>query len=176
MTASYQIKIHFLNRQKVSKRVKRTKNLRWFSGKMSGHVGLEFAPGQVLDFVPYGSFHLVARKHKLHSKFRILTLDEFRKLFGEKRKPNKGPTIVIPVTSIQQKQMECTAYSYHQTPPFDYAFWGMRCASAIYHLLAKCGIVKNYSISKTAIKIFTPEILKNHLLKMARQKDWLVIT
>ena len=58
---------------------------------------------------------------------------------------------------------------YLQESPYDYSFFGMRCAAAAYDLLCSSGILDREKDSKKWMKNFYPRILRSRLLRQRKQ-------
>jgi len=162
------IKVLFLHKSSLRAHTQKAPEMKWFSGLFSGHVGIEFQPGRVVDFVSYGRFRWFPDNKKPHSRFMIRTRREFASLFGTVPRAPHISVITIPVSENQQKALEGIIDAYTRQPPYDYAFLGMRCASATYELLARAGILRYRSLRFIALRIFTPGILKRYLRKIDR--------
>lgn len=61
---------------------------------------------------------------------------------------------------------------YLEKSPYDYAFFGMRCASAAYDVLGQLEIVKPHSNFSTVCKNFYPKKLRKKLLRLAKHNSW----
>ena len=172
MNRTLLIKIHFINPRKIDEETKNKHDLKWFTGWLSGHVGIEYSFNRILDFVSQGSFHWIAQRKKHHSQFNIRTRTEFLGLFGQDHENTHGITITIPVSFSRQQKLATTARKYVYKSPYDYAFVGMRCASATYEILARAGILKPFSLNATAFLFPSPLFLKIYLLRIAHKKHW----
>ena len=63
---------------------------------------------------------------------------------------------------------------YIAQSPYDYAFIGMRCASASYEILMQAGLTPNHTRIRYCSKYFYPKRLRKYLLKKARLNHWMV--
>src|SRR5688572_1813198 len=63
------IKVHFLYGSRPLKTYK--DEPRWFGGILGGHVGIEAADNQILNFIPHGKFRLVAKNKIKHSRYVV---------------------------------------------------------------------------------------------------------
>jgi hypothetical protein len=169
---SIYIKVLFLYGSKPKKEFKETES-KWFGGKWGGHVGIEFAPNEVIDFIPQGSFHIVSKTER-HSKFVIHTLEGFWSIFGGNTEGVKKATFLIPISKAQKAKMDTIVNIYTSETPYDYAFMGMRCAAATYDVLAQLGIVESFSNAKIIQKNFYPKKLRQRLFTMAFKKNWVI--
>jgi hypothetical protein len=88
---------------------------------------------------------------------------------------NSRTTIVeIPVTDQQYAQLLDKYNSNLGRPPYDYAFFGMRCASSCYHMLSQIGVLKPCTRAQSIVKAFHPKALRAELLKVAKERDYRV--
>jgi len=165
------IKVHFLYGSKP-KRAFKDVETKWFGGQHGGHVGIEMDSSGIIDFVPEGEFHYVARKDNFHSKFAFKNADTFYGIFGASSENVKKMTITIPISSLQKQKLDSISNLYIHQTPYDYAFIGMRCSAAAYDLLSQIGIVKRHGYHRTYLKIFYPKKLRKRLIKKAKQHHW----
>lgn len=165
---SVKIKVHFLYGSKPKKKHKETEKP-WFGGIHGGHVSIE-AGGYVVGFEPFGSLHIVS-KSKLHSEFVSEPLGEW----VLDTATLKYTTIVIPISKTQYDSLLKIHAAYTTSPPYDYAFLGMRCASATYEILGKIGVVDYKPNTKNVAVNFYPKKLRQKLLKLAEQKGYKII-
>lgn len=168
------IKVHFLYGSKPHRNAFKEKN--WFGGLKGGHVGVEIDSNKILNFSPKGSFHVIESKRKFHSKFSLHNFNDFYSIFKTDAKEVKKAIVVIPITHEQKKVLDSIANAYLNQTPYDYAFWGMRCAAAAYDILSKINIVKPYHKEKIMTKIFYPQLLRKKILAEAKKNNWTVLT
>src|SRR5690606_27849943 len=64
------------------------------------------------------------------------------------------------------------AVEYLNQTPFDYALFGMRCASTAHDLLAQTGIFKTRNKSGYILKTFYPRKLRKRLLDLAFEEKY----
>jgi hypothetical protein len=165
------IKVHFLYGSKPLKQYKTTEH-KWFGGMLGGHVGIEGDSGRILNFVPKGHFHWIAKKDERHSSYAEHTESSFYAILGGNADSMKKLVVTIPVSAEQKKKFDSIATAYLHETPYDYALVGMRCGAAAYEILGQLGIVKSYSYKKTYRKIFYPKKLRKRLLARAGSKGW----
>lgn len=166
------LKVHFLHGSKPLKNSS-SKEDKWFGGLHGGHVGVEVINGEVFSFYPSGKFHYFPSKKNINSSFKKESLDNFYSVFGDYDSV-KRTIIYIPITKDQKEMFDSLSSGYINKPPYDYAFLGMRCASASYDVLAVLGILKQKSRKSTSMNIFYPKVLRRKLIKEANRKKWLV--
>lgn len=168
------LKVHFLYGSKPARNFKDLEP-KWFGGIWGGHVGIEGGEDSVLNFIPNGAFHWVARKDDRHSRFAVHSSRTFRQIMGGHADSAKYAVIVIPITVKQKQKFDSILSAYIRQTPYDYAFIGMRCGAAAYEILGQLGIVKAYPYHKTYCKIFYPRKLRHRLLRSAQRNNWMVI-
>lgn len=169
------LNIHFLYGSKPLKKYRDTEQ-EWFGGLLGGHVGIEGDSDRIVSFVPAGSFHLLAKKNDRHSRWATHDRSAFYGLFGTPPDSVKYSIIRIPVSVAQYQQFKEIVAKYQENTPYDYAFVGMRCGAAASDILGQLGILPDYSVQKTSVKVFYPAMLRKRLLKMARAHHWTVTT
>lgn len=168
------LQVHFLYGSKPAKKFKKTEK-RWFGGILGGHVGLGLDSNQILNFTRKGKFHIFPNSKNKHSKYLLSTYKEFYSILGGDSEKMKKAIVYIPIDEKQRQIFQQVAQKYLQETPYDYAFFGMRCAAATYDVLAQMGIMKPYKRSKISRKIFYPRKLRKRLLAMALQNNWTLI-
>jgi len=88
---------------------------------------------------------------------------------------DKVTTIAFPATPGQKNKMRLFAEDCHSEPRFDYAFFGMRCASTCYHLLGKGGLIKPSTRFRSIRKAFHPKQLRKKLVRHAKRKGYKIV-
>ncbi len=168
------IKVQFIYGSKPLKKYRATEK-KWFGGLPGGHVGIETDSSMVLDFHHVKSFHVFTAKKNKHSHFLLKPAKEFWCGFGCPEERVKKGTVIIPVTPQQKQRFDSIANSYLLNSPYDYALFGMRCASATYDILSQIGVVERYSLKTTYMKIFYPKKLRLKLYAKAKEMGWAVV-
>jgi hypothetical protein len=168
------LKVHFLYGSKPLPKYKKSEQ-RWFGGVLGGHVGIESDSNRIVNFLPSGKFHVLARRNKRHSRFAVHSAEDFYAILGGEPDSARKLIVHIPVTRAQQHHFDSVTASYLGNTPYDYAFWGMRCGAAAYELLARLELLQPYSQRKTFRKIFYPRRLRKRLLKAAAANSWTVV-
>lgn len=160
------IKVRFLYGSRPKRKFKDTE-FKSFGGLHGGHVSI-----QVGD-MDYGFGPTMMPVH-MFPKRRRQSVFEARELQGGERYStgNKTVTFVIPVSSKQLAALDSIHKAYCQTPPYDYAFFGMRCAAATQDILALTGIVKRKSRMATILTTFYPKRLRKRLFTLAKNKSY----
>lgn len=168
---STSINVRFLYGSKPKKEFK-NEEFKWFGGKLGGHVGIETAPDSVLNILPHNGLHIFARKSDFHSKFYYHTVDQIWSIFGGNPLTAKTVSITIPISISQKDLLDSISNAYINSPPYDYAFIGMRCGASTYEILAQLEILKPYGHRKTYWKIFYPRRLRKRVIKLALKNNW----
>ncbi|MRG48651.1 hypothetical protein GFS24_26285 [Chitinophaga sp. SYP-B3965] len=169
---SIYVKAHFIYGSVPKKEYSHVER-EWFGGLKGGHVGLEVAKDSILNFGPKGSFHWVDKGDNRHSTFMITSIRHFWGLFGTPGPDVQKLTINIPISASQKRMLDSLTKSYLANTPYDYAFLGMRCASASSEILARIGVLdKELKGKGSKVEVFYPEILRTELIIRARRNNW----
>lgn len=160
------IKVHFLYGSVPKKEFKDVERKR-FGGIHGGHVMIEFGDYHY-GFNPSVKLHIFGKKKDFHSCFRAHKVATWAKDTAG----NKYTSFIIPVTSEQMEFLQDIHQKYLNSPPYDYAFFGMRCASASYEILAQAGLMKPFGRHRTAIRFFYPKLLRKKLIKISEKRGY----
>jgi hypothetical protein len=165
---SHFIKVNFLYGSKP-KRKYRSTEAKYFGGLHGGHVTIQIGDNDY-GFEPVGGVHIFPRK-KVHADFIEVQLN------GKLRyhKDSKTAAFIIPVSEKQYHDVERITKCYNDTTPFDYAFFGMRCASTTHEILAKVGILKKKKRFFNVITTFYPKRLRKKLFRLAKKNNYTII-
>ncbi len=168
------VSVHFIHGSKPKPAFKQEEK-KWRGGTWGGHVGVEIDSNRVIDFFPTGRVHWTARRKKPNGKFALRSQQGFWGYFRIPPESLKRTTVQIPISPQQKDLLDSLAEQYVQQAPYDYAFFGMRCASASYDILMQAGVLKKRSAFQTALRYFYPKKLRKRLLRMAEENGWLVV-
>jgi hypothetical protein len=137
-------------------------------GMLGGHVMTQIGDS-IFDFA-YTKYKFHLKPDKKHSigKFRGYSLAQFKQWFGA----SHITTFHIPVTKIQYFALKEIYHGYIYKSPFDYSFFGMRCAAACEYTLAKAGILAAKSSNDCVKSSFYPKLLRLHLAELAKANAW----
>lgn len=141
----------------------------WFGGKLGGHIGLKIGEDSVMHFVPGGRVH-ATNLNSDTGRYLISSSKQFYRTFH--CDTTKICRIFIPVTPAQKQQLLQDSKIFLENGPYPYAFFGMRCAAACYHLLSLADVTEDRSRSRMTWKFFYPRKLRKFLFKEAREKGW----
>lgn len=143
----------------------------WFGGKLGGHIGLRIGKDSVMHFVPGGRVN-ATNMNSDTGNYLISSEKQFYKTFY--CDTTKICRIFIPVSPDQKKELLRASTPFLQKGPYPYAFFGMRCAAACYHLLSLGNVTKKLSKSRMTWKFFYPRKLRKFLFKEAEKNGWIV--
>lgn len=143
----------------------------WFGGKLGGHVGLRLGKDSVMHFVPGGRV-AATNINSDTGRYLISSSKQFYRTF--RADTTKTCQIFIPVSSAQKQKLLAESKSFLKDGPYPYAFFGMRCAAACYHLLSLGDVTKDLSRSRMTWKFFYPRKLRKRLFKEAKSNGWII--
>lgn len=164
------ITVHFLYGSKPAHGYKATEP-KLFGGIHGGHVSMQIDSG-IFSFTPKYGWHIVARHHKIEGGY----IEENADTWAQDTSDKKYTSIRIPVSDSQFTGLTTLEKCYLDTSPYDYAFLGMRCASACADVLSHLGIVKQRSNFGLIRKNFYPKRLRRKLLRYAKKNELEVIS
>jgi hypothetical protein len=165
---SHFIKVNFLYGSKPKRKYKSTES-NYFGGLHGGHVTIQIGDNDY-GFEPVGGAHIFPRR-KYHADFLEVKLYEKSRF----HKDSKTVSFVIPVSEKQYADIEKTTKCYNDTTPFDYAFFGMRCASTTQEILAKACILKKKKRFFNVLSTFYPKKLRKRLFRLAKKNNYVII-
>ncbi|MBN2682041.1 MAG: hypothetical protein JXR58_06000 [Bacteroidales bacterium] len=154
------IVVHFVYGSKPAKGHKDVEG-KWFGGIHGGHVKVQ-TTNYLVGFNPVSGFHIFSHRKKIIGGF----VSE-----GQPNKIFKTTSFVIPVSKELHDSLESIIEGYLNDSPYDYAFFGMRCASAAYDLLSQIGIFKTKSQCGMVWTYFYPKLLRTKLFKLSEKQD-----
>ncbi len=161
-TQVYTIKIHFLYGSKPKKEFKPAER-KAFGGIHGGHVTIE-VDGMEYGFNPTGiPVHIFPRK-KMRSDFTETPVLE--RIDGVQ----KTTTFQLSLSYEQYILLKERIVSYCSEAPYDYAFFGMRCASSTREILEELGYFKNVKNFGSIRRAFYPKRLRKEMFKLAYEK------
>ena len=141
----------------------------WFGGKLGGHIGLRIGNDSVMHFVPGGRVN-ATNINSDTGRYLISSTRQFYRTFY--CDTTKTCRIFIPISRIQKEHLLADATPFLGKGPYPYAFFGMRCAAACYHLLSLADVTKDISKNRMTWKFIYPRKLRKHLFKEATKKGW----
>ena len=159
------IKVHFMYGSKPLKKYKSTER-HWFGGIKGGHVSIEI-DSQVIGFVPSGRVHIFSHRYNRNSAFSVEGIESWK----ADTISIKYTSVLIPLNIVQYEKLKTILYKYADSTPYDYAFFGMRCAAASCEVLSQIGIYRKDNIYNN----FYPQLFRRRLIKLANAKKWKVV-
>lgn len=162
--------VHFLYGSKPAKGFHASESRR-FGGIHGGHVYLQTGD-TIFSFRPnHFPVHIFAHQHKRQSSYVIQNLSEF----AADTSGNKVLTILLPVNDSAEHVLCRLRKKYQRATPYDYAFFGMRCAASAYEVLARAGLVKMHSHFWDICLNFYPKPLRKRLIRRAERNGYKMI-
>ncbi|MCD6067790.1 MAG: hypothetical protein K0S33_2616 [Bacteroidetes bacterium] len=163
------IQVHFLYGSKPARGHKKTE-FKYFGGIHGGHVTIQI-DSMDYGFEPSQGFHVFAHRKKYKSDY----VD--KRLSGTQRYPdgNKAVTFIVPVSKEQNERIRAIIYGYCSSTPYDYAFFGMRCAASTSDILAQIGLQKKRNRFLTISRTFYPKKLRKRMFRLAEKNGYKVV-
>lgn len=141
----------------------------WLGGMLGGHVVLE------LDSFAYGFNFNSSRVHIFPRRNDSRQAGVFEKEPAndllERWENNKLTSVFIPLNDSDYVHLKNELEELHRNAEFDYAFWGMRCASTAYMLLSYVGVFESAGKFESIRKAFHPRAFRKKLIRAAQQKQ-----
>jgi hypothetical protein len=139
-----------------------------FGGMLGGHIYIQINE-TLYGFQPvdYSHYHFFP-----HKPYNAVYTKQHLKDWWVTEQHNKLLTIDIPISSQHLHRLRELLEQYHQSAPYDYAVFGMRCASSSHHVLSKTDIFPSSSIMKSWILNPIPRCLRRKLVKKAVHNHW----
>jgi hypothetical protein len=163
------ITVHFLYGSKPASGFRSTEK-KMFGGIHGGHVSLQI-DSSIFSFTPKYGWHIFPRHRKIEGGFILETISSFiADSVG-----NKYTSIQIPVSDSQYAVLKNFETCSLAKSPYDYAFFGMRCAAGAADVLSQIGILKKRSHFGFIVKDFYPKRLRRKLFRYAEKNKLVVV-
>lgn len=160
------VTIHFYYGSKPARGYKGSES-KYFGGIHGGHVSLQI-DSTIFSFVPaHFPVHIFAHKGKRQSAY----VTESAAGFFRDTAGCKFTSITFPVSDSQYTAIQKLKTGYLASTPYDYAFFGMRCAAAAYDVLGQAGIVKKRCNFANVFVNFYPKPMRKRLIKRAKKEN-----
>lgn len=144
-------------------------------GWLGGHIELE------VDSLVYGfefadreRIHYFARQDS--AVFNSRFTRKPREAWQRETAAEKITSIRIPISDQQKQELLGKMELYHRQAPYDYALFGMRCASTAYALLAEAGILPRRPRMAYELNAFYQRQLRKRLVPWAQRNGLVVQT
>lgn len=158
------IYVHILHGSKPAARGE----YRSVGGYLGGHVVTQ------IDSFAYG-FNFRSKRIRAFPRSRnssgIMEKENYYEWKRDKAR-YKITTVEIPVSAAQYQQLKREYEQHVSITPYDYAFFGMRCAASCYHMLGRIGVVNPCSRLRSVIRAFHPKALRKRLVELADEKNY----
>jgi len=138
-----------------------------FGGIHGGHVCLGI-DSIVVGFDSPAGYHIFPRKKNRKGVF----LRERENNYMQDTIKKKYAIVEIPITEAQYLKLNKILEGYLNKPPYDYAFFGMRCASATYDVLSQIGIMEQKSYLGNVISNFYPKLFRRKVFRLAKENNY----
>lgn len=138
-------------------------------GRWGGHVEIQ-VDNQVFGFKYNKSdIHWMPRRRPggFNSEFTAIPLEQW----SEDTKLDKITSFRIPVTKDTKEQIKEIYRQYHQALPYDYAFFGMRCTSSVYEVLAQIEVFPSKGKLACIVNNFYPRQLRERMIQWAENNN-----
>jgi hypothetical protein len=163
--------IHFIYGSKPKREFKNVEE-KISGGLLGGHIFIQC--GEYF----YG-FESINRKkiHLFHQKkFNSIYTKEHISTWPKNHNHEKMMSIGLPVDPGTFNRMTATVEGYHSKTPYDYAVFGMRCASSTYRLLCDAGFFPAASNFRSMILIPYPAVLRKKVRRIAELNNYKIKT
>lgn len=159
------ITVHFYYGSRPARGYKGTES-HYFGGIHGGHVSLQI-DSTVFSFVPAGMpVHIFAHRNKRQSTY----ISDQASSFLNDTAGCKFTSITFPISDSQYVLIQHLKTVYLDSTPYDYAFFGMRCAAAAYDVLGQAGVVKKRNNFTNVCRNFYPKRMRKRLIRRAKRE------
>jgi hypothetical protein len=139
-------------------------------GLEGGHVSLGIDSLEI-GFTNINHIHTFPSKSEPNGIFYWEYLKDFEDQVSDK----KYITFLVPLTEDQYLRLKSILMANIDNPPYDYAFLGMRCASAAYDVLSQIGLFELKSRTANILSNFYPRLFRRKMFELARKNDYTVM-
>lgn len=160
------IKVHFWYGSKPARDFRNTES-KYFGGLHGGHVTIQFGD-TTIGFSPKEGARVFAKKSHSNGMHHL----EQPLQYSFDSTDDKQATILIPVHKRDIPALKELAKSYLDNVPYDYALFGMRCASSVHEFLSMAGIFKKRSKLFSIFYNFYPKKLRKRLYDIAFENGY----
>lgn len=162
--------LHFLHGSVSKKRYKHDEySIR--GGLLGGHIYIQIN-SHIYSFEPRynDDFHIFPRKnpYAFNSNLKKIKYEDWINHIESK----KMTSIEIPLNEAMHSYLKNLLKQYKLKTPFDYAFFGMRCASFTHYLLSKINIFSSTGWLQSIVLFPYPRKLRKELIKKAKLNSW----
>lgn len=139
-------------------------------GLLGGHVEIELA-GRVYGFrLAQLPVHIVVDNRHFNSKYEVNSKEAWLK----RTEYEKMTSVYLPISKKQHDKLQAILTDYLAKSPYDYAFFGTRCATSTAEVLSQSGIICPLSDGQNYIAFLSPHPLRQTLLALAKERHFVV--
>ncbi len=139
-------------------------------GLLGGHVEVEL-DGQIYGFrLSKLPVHIFPNNADFNAKYEVNTKEAWLK----RTEYEKITSIHLPITHVQKNKLEQILKIHLIHVPYDYAFFGKRCASSTAEILSNSDIFSPLSNAEIMIAFLAPNPLRNTLINVANKQHFLI--
>lgn len=148
-------------------------SLKSVGGLKGGHVEVHL-DGQVYGFTdrPQAKIPHLFPHNKKKSNGLFLKISEAD--WQKKNQSSQVTFIKIPLRADLRDSLQQQYEANIQASPYDFALFGMRCASSAYDMLARFGILEKRNRRQTVLGIFHPRAFRKKVLPWGKEKGYAV--
>jgi hypothetical protein len=101
---------------------------------------------------------------------------EYLKNYENQLLSKKVVVFMVPLSEEQYAKLRNLLMQYIEDAPYDYAFFGMRCASATYDVLSQIGLFKPLPRFQNIVSNFYPKRFRAKMFRLAQENHYTVIS
>lgn len=165
---SHVVRVHFLYGSRPIRKYRSTEP-KYFGGIHGGHVTVQ-VDSTDYGFEPAQSFHVFSHHRRFKSDYVNVPAVEPRYPQGV-----KAVTFLVPISNAQYQAIVNACHRYADQTPYDYAFFGMRCAASAQDVLGIAGIVRYRKHLYNIVTTFYPKPLRRRMFKLAAKNHYTII-
>lgn len=139
-------------------------------GLYGGHVSLGIDSLEI-GFTNRKTIHIFNNKDNFNSLFYW----EYLKNYEDQLLTKKVVVFLVPLTGEQYNQLRAILMEYIENTPYDYAFFGMRCASATYDVLSQIGLFESLPRIRNIVSNFYPRRFRAKMFRLAQENHYTVV-
>ncbi len=138
-------------------------------GIRGGHVSLGIDSLEI-GFTNIGWIHVFPHKEDYNAVYYIKHVEDFLLEIQNV----KFVIFEVPLSTEQYHKLKAILHDYVANTPYDYAFFGMRCASATYEVLSQIGLFEPLPRGRNVISNFYPRLFRLKMFRLARQENYTI--
>jgi hypothetical protein len=140
-------------------------------GLLGGHVEIE-VNGRVFGFrLRQLPVHIFVDNGDFNSKYEVNS----KEVWLKRTEYEKITSIYLPINAAQKDKLQGILDAYLFKSPYDYAFFGKRCAASTAEILSQADIICPLSDFENMVAFLSPRPLRNTLLNLGENKGFLIV-